>query len=35
MTYANVRGKDDQDNINILKIGIIESSEQFKGSKGH
>ena len=32
LTYGIVKGKDDQDNINIPKTGIIESSEQFQGS---
>ena len=32
VTYGNVKGKDDQDNINIPKTGILESSEQFQGS---
>ena len=31
VTYGNVKGKDDQDNINIPKTGIIESLEQFQG----
>ena len=32
VTYGNVKGKDDKDNINIPQTGIIESSQQFQGS---